>query len=129
MDYSNKEEVFKALIDWEQENGEDILDGRFGEDILVKTFMIWAVGAGHLSREKFDKWHIAIKNKEYGADDIGDVLYDAYNSDVSEYAIVNAKEGWDTEEYEKAFLILADFITSFTAYQNRFKEFLTNGIW
>lgn len=123
MNLENREEVYQALRDWQYEAGEDILDGRFGSDINIKTFMSWAVGAGYISNKKFGMWYNKFRKGDYEAEELNQFLYDGYG-DV-EYAIVRTKDGkWHDEEYEEAFRILAHFITSFDIYQKRFGDFL-----
>lgn len=129
MDFNNVEEVYQALRDWEYEAGEDILDGRFGSDIELTTFMVWALGAKHITTEKFDKWYEAYNNNEMESEELNQFLYNGYDDEI-EYAIVETRNGeWNEDEYEQAFRILAQFITDFTIYQERFKEFLENGAY
>lgn len=123
MDFNNREEVYQALRNWMYEAGEDILDGRFGADINIKTFMAWAVGAGYITPEKFNMWYNKFTKGDWETEELNLFLYDDYG-DV-EYAIIKSKDGaWHEEEYEEAFKIIAHFVTSFKIYQERLRDFL-----
>ena len=126
MDYSNKEEVFKALIDWEQENGEDILDTNFGYGIELPRFMAWAVGAKYITSKQFEAWYDEFIVGE--AEELINFLYDRHQE--IEYALVSSEDGeWSDDDYYLSFRILAHFISDFRVYRKKLEAFLNNGVW
>jgi len=110
-----KEEICEAIIDWEQDAGEDFVD-YFNSYINEYNFMFWALGKGYITAEQF---------RAYENDDIPSTSFVLGDEEYS--VVYDASEGddWETP-YRKSREILADFFSASTTYQTRLDNFFNN---
>lgn len=108
----NKDQMYEDLRNWEMDAGEDFLDN-FGASLNEYNLMFWCLGKGYITEEQLRLFEA---EKHTGTE----FLYGE-----EEYSIVNEEEEEDHEKgLEKAYRILADFLTSTNTYQRRVDEFL-----
>lgn len=115
-----KQAIFEAINKFEQDHGEAFLDQGF--NLNERTFMSWCLGRGYLNPNQFNLW---IENME--TLEGSDANYYVYNSqnqyeDVP-WAIVSS-EDWNREDQDKAFMILAEFISEIDIYIERLKKYI-----
>ena len=107
-------EMYEAIRDWEMEAGEDFVD-YFDSSINEANLLFWALGKGYITPVQFQAWEA---NRSY-----------ASNSEIvfgqEEWSIVKHVDG-TIEDYDLAYLRLAEFLASSITYQARVEEFLTN---
>lgn len=118
-----KEEIFKAIIDWEQEAGESFTD-YFSSGIDGKTFMTWCFGKGYISREQFNQWVEAWSKKKLESNCSNYFVYNEYGNKNAPFAVVITEE-YSDEAQEKAYKILAEFISGIDVYITRLNKFLS----
>lgn len=109
-----KEEIFDAILEWEQEAGEDFVD-YFNSYINEFNFMFWALGKGYITAEQFR----AYENDSFASGGTSFVLGD------EEYSVVfedHDSDDWETP-YRKSREILADFFSASDTYQFRLDNF------
>lgn len=117
----DKQEIFNKMIEFECEAGEDFFDQGF--DLHPLTFMSWCLGRGYLTPEQYNLWAYDYRfDKLSSAHEPNDFVYDSDCLDVP-YALFSESE-WTEEGREKAYLIVAEFISEITVYQERLVEFL-----
>lgn len=116
----NKQEIYEKMIAWQMDAGEDFLD-YFDSDLNGINFMFWARGKGYITVEQLNLWEVAIDIND-SALYASTYVHDCYGEGVP-YAIVS-EEDWTEEGQEKAFGILAEFISESITYIKRFKVFL-----
>lgn len=118
-----KEEVFSKINEWEEENGESFVD-YFNSDIHALTYMSWCLGRGHITPEKFDLWAEAYNANNLEAEDPNYFVYNAedHRGDVPFAVVISAE--WNREDQDKAYGILAEFISEMKVYVGRLKAFL-----
>jgi hypothetical protein len=121
VDTVTKEEIFKKMMDYQKEAGEEILDGRL--DIHPLTFMSWCLGRRYISKEKFNVWARHFMEDELEATDSNYYVYDAEDMNGTPYAVVYSKETND-DDYHKAMMYLAEFISESDEYQKRLEELI-----
>lgn len=113
-----KEEIFKLIREWEMNAGESFTD-YFGSDMNELTFMTWCFGKGYINREQYNLW---VKNMHtLEGNDANYYVYNGYGEDVP-WAVISSD--WNEEDFEKAYMVLAEFISEIDAYQIRLKKFL-----
>ena len=115
-----KEEIFEAVRNWEMDAGESFLD-YFDGSINLTNFVSWSLGKGYMTEEKFHAWEA----EEYNFISGDEILFSE-----EEFSIVrepeftfNDRDNHD-KEYDKAQMILAEFLSSSKTYQKRVDEFL-----
>lgn len=118
----NKEEIYNSIVEWQWEAGESFTDN-FNSDIHPLTFMTWCLGKGYLTTEKYNMWGKAYRNNELEAEDPNYFVYNEYEDEDCMFAVVISKE-YNEEDQEKAFRILAEFISEIDIYQERLQKFL-----
>jgi hypothetical protein len=99
-----KEEMFEAINNWVEEAGEDFLD-YFESNMNEFNFMFWCLGKGYIDEEQLQAFEKDPHQLDYLMGD-------------EEYSVVTH------EEYERGYMILAEFLCSTVTYQKRVKEFL-----
>lgn len=106
-----KEQMYTDIRDWEMDAGEDFLD-YFGANMNEFNFMFWCLGKGYINEEQLQTYEL----KKYTGTEylLGDETYSVVRDDEGDY----------DDCLEKAYKILADFLTSTTTYQIRVDEFL-----
>lgn len=110
-----KEKMYEDIRNWEMEAGEDFLD-YFDSQINPFNFMFWCLGKGYITEEQLQWFEI----------------YTSHGNDYlfgdEEYSVVNEKQCEDDYDagVEKAYRILADFLTTTVTYQKRVDNFLNN---
>jgi hypothetical protein len=114
-----KEEIFKVIVEWEQDVGESLLDQGF--DLNEKTYSTWCFGKGYINREQYNLWVNAYSENELEAIDANYYVYDDDCGDVP-WAVVKSN-GFEQELYEKAYIILSEFISEIDVYVERLEEF------
>lgn len=111
------EEMKKTIIDWEEDMGEDFLD-YFNSYMNFPNLMFWAFGSGYISKAELNAWEADLQSM-------------ASESELllggEEYSIVKEDdfELW-LDAVDKAYTILAEFLSSSTTYQRRVEEFVSN---
>lgn len=117
-----KEEIFKAINEWQMDAGEDFLD-YFDGSFNAVSFMFWARGKGYISTAQLNLWE---EEKEKPLND-ADTMKVIYDCDVEEgdfsYSVVSS-EDWIQEYQDTAYGIFAEFVSESITYQKRLKEFL-----
>ncbi|MFS0905652.1 hypothetical protein AB3N02_21650 [Priestia aryabhattai] len=111
-----KEEMYNDIKNWEKNAGEDFLD-YFGSDMNEFNLMFWALGKGYITEEQlqlFEKETCPSTSYLFGDEDYS-IVNDEYNE----------RENFD-KALEKAYRILADFLTATNTYQTRVDRFLKN---
>jgi hypothetical protein len=117
MEMKTKEEIFESIRNWEIDAGEsfvDYFDGRLNE----VNYLFWCLGKGCITSEQFQSWEeedIAFSN---------DIVFGTENYSVvqePDFDFSN-REVYD-EAYDKAMMILAEFLSSTQTYQRRVEEF------
>ena len=116
-----KLEAYNAIVKWQMEAGESFLD-YFEGDFNAVSFMMWCRGREHITVEQFNLWEKAYINKEDEAYDAQSLAHDCHGDNLP-YAVVS-EENWTEEGQERAFMILAEFISESVIYQKRLNEFL-----
>jgi hypothetical protein len=116
-----KEEIFKKMMDHQNDIGEDILDGRL--DIHPLTFMTWCLGRKYINKEKYNVWSRHYIEDDLEATDSNYYVYDAEDTSGTPYAVVYSKE-WNEEDYHKAMMYLAEFISESEVYQKRLDDLI-----
>lgn len=117
-----KEEIFNLIIEWEQDAGEDLLDQGF--DLKESTFMTWCLGKGYLNRKKYNDWLDDYTENKLEAMDANYFVYNDDGEYGAPYAVVSSNE-WNKNDYEKACMILAEFISEIDIYIDRLKKFIS----
>lgn len=112
-----KQEIFDKIVEWESEAGESFLD-RFDGYLRANNFMFWCMGRRYISKENFGLWETDWRKNELEADCANYYVC----SEDTPYAIIKSEDDWD-----KAHLIVAEFISESPTYIRRFKEFLKEG--
>jgi hypothetical protein len=114
-----KEEMYKAIRNWEIDEGESFLD-YFESNLNEYNLLFWALGKGYINEKGFQEYELNYKNNCYTGDDI---VYGNYS-----FSIIRQKDDkfWIGSEYEEAMLILAEFLSSSKTYQERVDMFLKN---
>lgn len=116
----NKQDVYEKIVGWEREHGESFLD-RFDGYLRAGSFMFWSLGRGYIDKERFALWEADYNADELEADDAN---YYIMNDEVP-YALVDLAPGdYDEAKYEKAYEIVAEFISESPTYLERLDEFL-----
>lgn len=113
-----KLEIYKKIMEWEQENGENFLDQGF--NLNARTFMPWLFGRNYINRDQFNLWVENMNTLEGN-----DATYYVYNfdGDYVSWAIVKSKE-WNEEDQKKAYMILSEFISEIDEYIKRLERFI-----
>jgi len=114
----NKQEIYDSIVNWQMEAGEDFLD-YFDSDLKAGSYMIWCLGRGHITVEQFNLWE---EDSSYYSDWASHYVHNCHGEDIP-YSVVS-EEDWTEEGQEKAYMILAEFISESVTYQKRLKEFL-----
>jgi hypothetical protein len=120
----NKQEIYESVMEWQMEAGESFTD-YFNSDIHPLTYMSWCLGRGYLSPEKYNMWAKAYRKNELEATDPNYFVYNEYGDEDAMFAVV-VSEDFNEEDFEKAFRILAEFISEIDIYQDRLKRFLAD---
>lgn len=118
----NKAEVYKKICDWEDNAGESFTD-YFNSDIHALTYMSWCLGRGYLSSKQYNMWAKAYRQNELEATDPNYFVYNSETDEDAMFALVISEE-WNEEDQEKAYRILAEFISEIDVYVLRLLEFL-----
>jgi len=118
-----KEQIIEKITEWESEHGESFVD-RFNADINARTYMPWCLGRRYITPKQFDQWVIAYGNNEIEANDPNYFVYNEYNDEDVPFAVVISEE-WNEADQNKAYLILAEFISEIAVYIGRLEEFLS----
>jgi hypothetical protein len=111
-----KEQMYNDIKKWEENAGEDFLD-YFSSDMNEFNFMFWAWGKGYITEEQlrsFEKETCPGTQYLFGDEDYS-VVNDEYNE----------RDNFD-KALEKAYRILADFLSATNTYQTRVDYFLKN---
>lgn len=109
-----KEQMFEDIRNWEMDAGEDFCD-YFGSYVNEFNLLFWAWGKGYITEEQLQAYE---KNRHASLSDI------VYGDET--YSIVKESEYAEYDEgYEKAYKILAEFLTSTNTYQERVEEFIS----
>ncbi|PHE70582.1 hypothetical protein [Bacillus wiedmannii] len=116
-----KQEIFDAIMKFNQDHGEDFLDQGFNLNEL--TFMTWCFGKGYITREKYNLWVTAYSNNELEAIDANYYVYDWQDCGDVPWAVVIGKD-FEDEDWKKAMYILAEFISEIDVYIERLKEYV-----
>jgi len=116
-----KEEIYQAMVDWQMDAGEDFLD-YFDSSLNAISFMCWARGKGYITIEQFNLWEGEYKG-DFSEAAWATRYVHSFDGEQIEYAVVS-EEDWTEEGQEKAYGILAEFISESVSYQRKFKEFL-----
>lgn len=118
----DKEEIYEAIVAWEHDRGESFLDQGF--DLNPLTFMTWCLGKGLLSPDRYNHWVVDWNRNKLEAIDANYFVYNSYDyhGEVP-FAVVSSEE-WNDEDQEKAYRILAEFISQIDVYQKRFAEYI-----
>jgi hypothetical protein len=114
----SREEICQAMIDWQIVAGEDFLD-YFDGDVNISNLMCWARGKGYLTIEQFNQWE---QDDSFESLWLTCVVHDCGGYDKP-YSFVREEE-WTEEGQEKAYTLLAEFISESITYQERFQRFL-----
>lgn len=117
----NKQEIYEAIVNWQMDAGEDFLD-YFDGDLRAVSFMMWCRGKGYLTIDQFNLWEEAMNNDNDEAEQATSIVHNCHGDNIP-YAVVS-EEDWTEVGQEKAYMILAEFISESIIYQKRFKEFL-----
>lgn len=104
-----KEEIKKAVVEWEYEMGESFLD-YFDSDMNVFNFMFWCLGKGYIDQSQFLAYEAS------------SVMSDDYLLGEEHYSVVKEEDDWE-EPYHKSFDILAEFLSLSATYQKRLERF------
>lgn len=116
-----KEEIFNIIVKWEQDAGESLLDQGF--NLKESTFMTWCFGKGYLSRKQYNDWLSDYTENKLEAIDANYYVYNEEGDYGVNYAVVISDE-WNVEDYNKAYMILSEFISEIDIYIERLKEFV-----
>ncbi|AKQ08461.1 hypothetical protein PQE66_gp146 [Bacillus phage PBC2] len=110
-----KEEIYDAIVEWEQEAGEDFVD-YFSGDMNEFNFMFWALGKKYINVEQLQ----AFEQETCPSTSflLGDEKYSVVYDDGED-------EDWE-ETYKASRRILADFLSSTITYQARLENFFKN---
>ncbi|AXQ67699.1 hypothetical protein KIOSHI_22 [Bacillus phage Kioshi] len=116
----DKQEIYGKIVAWQMEAGEDFLD-YFDGDLRAGSYMMWCRGKGYITIEQLNLWE--------KADDFDSGCATAYVHDCGNYGepipyAVVSEEDWTEEGQEKAYMILAEFISESVTYQHRLQKFL-----
>jgi hypothetical protein len=103
--------MFDDIRNWEIEAGEDFCD-YFESNINEVNFIFWCLGKGYLTEEQVNIW-----NRRKLSTSFTEIL-----CSEEEFSVI--QEDGD-EEYDKAYRILAEFLSSTDEYQKRVDEFLS----
>lgn len=118
---TDKQEIYEAMVNWQMDAGEDFLD-YFDGDMNAISFMCWARGKGYISIEQFNMWEEAYNGDFSEAGWATRYVHNCHGEEPG-YAVVN-EEDWTEEGQEKAYGILAEFISESKSYQLKFNNFL-----
>jgi hypothetical protein len=114
-------EIYETIMTWQLDHGESLLDQGF--DLRELTFMTWCLGRKYITPEQFNIWNKAWAVLELEAIDANYYVYNSDGVDEVPWAVVSSDE-WNDEDYKKAYLILAEFISEMEVYQNRLNKFV-----
>ena len=120
----DKENIYNSIIEWQKEAGESFTD-YFNADIHPLTYMTWCLGRGYLSPEKYNMWAEVYRKNKLEANDPNYFVYNEHSDGNAMFAVV-ISDDWNDQDQEKAFRILAEFISEIEVYQRRFQIFLDN---
>lgn len=137
MEKTAAQKLAQQLIDWEWENGEDVLEDRFGSNFDEREFMEWCYKNGRIDKEKYDLFLEESKNP-YGDTEFHQIVFDDVND--YPYSVINAEEAFnengglvDEDLYGKlkliAYGIFADYVLSTVDGLNKWNEFVEAGEW
>jgi hypothetical protein len=121
----NREEIFAKINEWEAENGESFVD-YFNSDIKAHTYIAWCLGRKYITPLQFDLWVEAYGKNALEADDPNYFVYNEDNDEDVPFAVVISEE-WNEDDQDRAYGILAEFISEISIYKERFIEFLKEG--
>lgn len=108
-----KQEILDMINQFEQNHGESFLDQGF--NLNERTFMPWCLGKGYINRNQFNLWVENMDTLE--GCDANYYVYATNGEDVP-WAVVSS-EDWNEEDQQKAFTILAEFISEIDEYIKR----------
>lgn len=111
-----KEQMYKDIRNWEMDAGEDFLD-YFDGSMNPFNFMFWCLGKGYITEEQLQSFEKVINS--HGTE---------YLFGDEDYSVVNEEQYEDDYDagLEKAYRILADFLTTTATYQKRVDNFLND---
>lgn len=115
------EEVFWKILAWEENAGESFLD-YFDGNLNPVSFMMWARGRKYLTDKQFRAWERALGAGAFEAESAMSYVYDSSGYEIP-YAVVSEPD-WTAEGENKAYMILAEFISGSITYEHRLVEFL-----
>ncbi|MFQ3543474.1 hypothetical protein Q7A53_05260 [Halobacillus rhizosphaerae] len=117
----NKDDIYKVIINWQMEMGEDFLD-YFESNLTIPSYMFWCLGKGYLSKERFNEWEKQKSLGNFESDSAMSVVYNHYDNDNG-FAVVHSDD-WEEEKEKEAYMILAEFISESNTYKTRLNDFL-----
>lgn len=112
----NEKTIYDDIVRWEKEVGELFTD-YFDIHMNVPNFMFWARGKGYLSVAKFNNWQEHLKDGNISVLEFTNVLY-SWNDNIN-YSIFDSGE-----HQERAYRIVAEFISESMVYQERLDLFI-----
>ncbi|UXQ88884.1 hypothetical protein Thu_24 [Bacillus phage Thurquoise] len=116
----DKQEIYDKIVAWQMDAGEDFLD-YFDGDLVPGSFMMWCRGKGYITIEQLNLWE---EDDDASSMWATRYVHDCGNSgEPIPYAVVS-EEDWTEEGQEKAYMILAEFISESVTYKIRLQEFL-----
>lgn len=137
MEKTEAQKLAQKLIDWEWENGENVLEDRFGSNFDECDFMKWCYKNGRIGKEKYELFLEECKNP-YGYTEFHQIVFDDFNE--IPYAVVTAESVFDEDEnlldkdkYNElrlvAYVIFADYILFAADGLNKWNGFVEAGEW
>lgn len=117
-----KQQIFDAIVKFQHDHGEDFLDQGFNLD--EKTFMTWCFGRKYITREQYNLWVDAYRHGQLEAIDANYYVYDWQGCKDVPWAVV-ITEDYEEEAWDKAFLILAEFISEIDVYIERLQKYVS----
>ncbi|MGG1147052.1 hypothetical protein [Bacillus wiedmannii] len=114
-----KQEIFDKIVEWECEAGEGFLD-HFDGYLRANIFMFWCMGRRYINKENFALWEAEWRKSKLEAECANYYVC----SEDTPYAIVKTGDDYVEEDWHKAYMIVAEFISESPTYIRRFKEFL-----
>lgn len=131
MGTMTKSELALALVDWEYENGENVLEYDFAPSFSERNFMKWCLENGKIDQAKYDLFLEEVE-KKYGDYEFHQIVFDSYGD--YEYAVVSAGHlqtndgSFDYEENDslrlKAYEIFAEYVLTFVDGQERWEAYV-----
>ncbi|QFP93414.1 UNVERIFIED_ORG: hypothetical protein Xoosp15_149 [Xanthomonas phage Xoo-sp15] len=116
----DKQEIYDRIVLWQLEAGEDFLD-YFDGDLRAGSFMMWCRGKGYITIEQLNLWE---EDDNYSSECATRYVHDCGHSGKPiPYAVVSEPD-WTEAGQEKAYMILAEFISESVTYKNRLQIFL-----